>query len=81
MQRAGGSAGITSPFWGPPCQSTSQQPGVRVKRGAERAGQPWEEEEAVTPSRSLERWCYIYPPTGLGLSLSPVTQALQPARI
>lgn len=51
------------------------------RRGAGSTGQPWEEEEAVAPSRSPELRCYIYPPAGPGLGLSPVTQALQPARI
>lgn len=87
MQRAEGEAGksagsrveAASPFPVPLNQGTSQQPGVR--RGTGSAGQPREEEEAVAPSHSPERRCYIYLPADLGLSLSPVTQALQPARI
>lgn len=50
-------------------------------KGTGSAGQPWKEEEAVGPSCSPECWCYIYPTAGLGFGLSPVTQALQPARI
>jgi len=51
------------------------------RRGTASAGQPGEEEDAVAPSRSPERRCYIYRSAGPGLCFSPVTQAPQPARI
>lgn len=66
------------------CHPTSGQTSNPVsggRRGARSTEQPQQEEEAVAPSRSPMRRCYIYPPEGPGLGLSPVTQTLQPARI
>lgn len=74
-RRQGSSSG---PLPSAPCQGTGQPPGVGRPEGHR---QPREEAEAIAPSRSPEQRCYIYPPAGPGLGLSPVTQALQPARI
>lgn len=64
-----------------PTRGQTSNPVLGGRRGARSTEQPRQEEEAVAPSRSPMRQCYIYPPAGPGLGLSPVTQTLQPARI
>lgn len=79
MQEAGWKQPAPSRCYHAMAQASNLVSGGRKGNGSD--GQPWKEEEAVVPSCSLEYWCYIYPTAGLGFSLLPVTQALQPARI